>query len=196
MKILIRSLGLFIVLLTVLSCGGIGRVPGPFRDFSFRVDSVLLGEYLTLQDVKLRVPARWSAAEPEAMAAIQQAALRDTERFALAPIHVFHDSLGAVLVLSRFRHYTDSLVNFAGFARQYETEFRRSHSNPEAAVEWLTLSEIPAVQFYTSDSLRVQFMFLLSSDPPLNLAVSVPRRSWRDEVRSVESMLGTVRRIH
>lgn len=194
MLVNLRAGVLAIAFLALISCKGAGQAPGPFRELAFNVDSTKLGERLKYQGVECRLPRGWMAAEAEAMSAIRRASQQDTSLYALNPEHVFHDSLGAVLVLSTYRNFPERVTDFLTFGQNYGTGFRASRAGLENSEEWLKLGGVPAVQFYSADSLRVQFGFVLDADRPLHLAVSAPRAAWATEVHAIESVLGTIQK--
>ncbi len=183
-------------LLILLSCKGTGQPPGPFHDFTFNVDSTLLGESLGLSGMEIRLPRTMIEAPADAMTAIQAAAEQDTSGLAIVPERVFYDSLGGVLIFSHFRDHDRKSKDFVGFANRYSDALRARPNAGSPSLEWLTLGGIPALQVYTMDSLRVQFMYVLDVARPMHLAVSVPRGAWPQEVHAVESMLGTLRKSH
>jgi hypothetical protein len=73
--------------------------------------------------------------------------------------------------------------------------YRSAHPGLDVQEEWLLLGGIHAVQLLGMDTLRVQFKFLVESDPVVGLDYSVPHAAWEQEVRAVESSLGTIRRL-
>jgi hypothetical protein len=100
-----------------------------------------------------------------------------------------------VLIWSEFRHFETRPQDFLAFGRSVALRLR---SKPEAELpfqEWLMLGNVAAVQFYISDSSRVQFAYVLDAIRPLHLAVSVPHWAWQREVHAVESMLGSIHKV-
>ncbi len=190
----LRASVLAVVFLALISCKGAGQAPGPFRELAFNVDSTRLGERLRYQGVEFRLPQGWAAAGDEAMGAIRHALHQDTSTYAMNPEHVYHDSLGGVLVLSSYRNFPERASDFLTFGRDYGTDYRASRPGTDVSEEWLKLGGVPAVQFYSADSLRVQFGFVLDADRPLHLAVSAPRAAWATEVHAIESVLGTIQK--
>ena len=197
---------LIIALWAVVACKGTGQTPGPFQDLNFDVDSTRIGDTLTMSGIQVRLPIWMIAAPTDAMATIQDAAARDTTEYALTPECVFYDTIGAVLVFSHFQRHEHKPADFIAFARSY-AEKLRSKEPPAPQIgdlgekgelpsqEWLTLGGVPAVQYYTSDSTRIQFAYVVDTDRPLHIAISVPRAVWPEEVHNVESMLGTVKKV-
>ena len=186
---------LIIALWAVVACKGTGQTPGPFQDLNFDVDSTRIGDTLTMSGIQVRLPIWMIAAPTDAMATIQDAAARDTTEYALTPECVFYDTIGAVLVFSHFQRHEHKPADFIAFARSYAEQLRSEPTRELPSQEWLTLGGVPAVQYYTSDSTRIQFAYVVDTDRPLHIAISVPRAVWPEEVHNVESMLGTVKKV-
>jgi hypothetical protein len=176
-------------------CRGAAPAHGPYREFTFTVDSTWLGDGVMVAGLSLRVPLGWTAVDSAVMEVIRHTARLDSGVFSLEPQTVF---LGAdsnsLLVISTFRHAPDPSEGFTGWARRYVEAYREARPELAAQEEWLLLGGVHAVQLFAMDTLRVQFKFLIESEPAVGLDYSVPRSAWEGEARAVESSLGTIRK--
>jgi hypothetical protein len=175
-------------------CRGAAVSHGPFREFTFSVDSSRLGTEATIGKVSLRVPLGWEAADSSVLESIREAAGPDTGDFPVEPRAVFIGEGSSILIATSFRTKPEAAEGFSGWARRYVEAYRSARPGLDVQEEWLLLSGIHAVQLLAMDTLRVQFKFLIESDPVVGLDYSVPRAAWEQEVRAVESSLGTIRK--
>jgi hypothetical protein len=158
------------------------------------VDSARLGSEAVVDGVSLRVPLGWTAADSSVLQSVRQAVRLDTGDFPVEPRAVFVGAGPSVLVATTFRTKPEAAEGFTGWARRYVEAYRAARPSLDVQEEWLLLGGIHAVQLLAMDTLRVQFKFLIESDPVVGLDYSVPRAAWEQEVRAVESSLGTIRK--
>jgi hypothetical protein len=178
-----------------LSCRSSGQMPDLYQELTFSVDSTRLGETVAIGGMVFHAPRSWERIDSSTVSHIRQAVSGDTNQSGVALEGVFVNSTnGAVLVVTSFDRKTTEPEEFAKLAYRFAETFGGSTSKPGPREERLLLSDIPAVQLYATDSLRVQFKFLLDLKIPIGLDYSVPRVAWSQEVRSVESSLGSIRR--
>ena len=173
-------------------CRGEAPSHGPYREFAFSVDSARLGAQTVVDGVSLRVPLGWTAADSAVLQSVRQAVRLDTGSFPVEPQAVFVGAGPSVLVATTFRTKPGPSEGFTGWARRYVEAYRAARPGLDVQEEWLLLGGIHAVQLLAMDTLRVQFKFLIESDPVVGLDYSVPRAAWEGEVRAVESSLGTI----
>jgi len=175
-------------------CRGAAPSHGPYREFAFSVDSTRLGAETVVEGVSLRVPLGWAAADSSVLQSVRQAVRLDSGDFPVEPRAVFVGAGPSVLVAVTFRAKPGPAEGFTGWARRYVEAFRSVRPGLDVQEEWLLIGGIHAVQLLAMDTLRVQFKFLIESDPVVGLDYSVPRAAWEQEVRAVESSLGTIRK--
>jgi len=164
-------------------CRGAAPSHGPYREFAFSVDSARLGAEAAVEKVSLRVPLGWTAADSSVLQSVRQAVRLDTGDFPVEPRAVFVGAGASVLVATTFRTKPEAAE-----------AYRAARPSLDVQEEWLLLGGIHAVQLLAMDTLRVQFKFLIESEPVVGLDYSVPRAAWEQEVRAVESSLGTIRK--
>jgi len=170
-------------------------MPDLYQKLTFSVDSTRLGEAVAVGEIVFRVPRSWERLDSSTVSNIQKTAMGDTNRSGVTLEGVFvNDSDGAVLVLTSFSRKTTEEKEFTELAFRFAETFEGANHQDTPREERLLLGDIPTVQFYAADSLRVHFKFLLDVRAPIGLDYSVPRSAWPQEVRSVESSLGTIRR--
>lgn len=182
----------FVFVLAAAACRGAGEQPGPFREFTFTVDSLLLGDRITVREFSIQAPAGWISPDSGIIAAVRTAIERDTSRPGELEAVRINLQSGGVLVISKLPETANG--GFVPWARQRIERLRTAAAGRTIEEEWLLLNGIRAVQLYLADSSRVQFKFLLDSSPPTGLDFSVPSAAWEREVRSVESAIGSIRR--
>jgi len=175
-------------------CRGAAPSHGPYREFAFSVDSARLGAEAAVEKVSLRVPLGWTAADSSVLQSVRQAVRLDTGDFPVEPRAVFVGAGASVLLATTFRTKPEAAEGFTGWARRYVEAYRAARPSLDVQEEWLLLGGIHAVQLLAMDTLRVQFKFLIESEPVVGLDYSVPRAAWEQEVRAVESSLGTIRK--
>lgn len=175
-------------------CRGKSSWHGPFREYAFTIDSSRLGGQTEVAGVTFRVPRGWIVADAGIMEKVQEAARQDTSDFPVEPRGVYISQAGGVLVATTYNWKPAAAEGFTGWMRRYLKTYRSARPQVDIQEEWLLLGDLHAVQLMAMDTLRVQFKFLIESDPVVSLDYSVPRAAWEKEVRSVESSLGTVRK--
>jgi hypothetical protein len=181
--------------LLLVSCRGSGEAPSPYRQLTFTVDSSRLGEEVSVAGIAFQAPRGWERADSAAMVRIREAAAQDTGRFAVVPEAVFVNPISnALLFVVTFAGGATTTDGFTGWARRFVDVFSADKPQGTVREEWLLLGDCPAVQLLIQDSVRVQFKFLLDAKVPVGLDFSVPRSAWEEEVRAVESSLGTIRK--
>jgi hypothetical protein len=183
------------LVLVLIGCRKSEPAHGPFREFAFTVDSTRLGTQTGVAGITFRVPRGWMAADSSILARVRQIASDDTSEFSVDPQNVFIGSdIGGILIATTYRVKPAAAEGFTGWTHRYLKAYRAAHPEINLQEEWLLLSNAHAVQLMAMDTLRVQFKFLIESDPVVSLDFSVPRTAWEKEVRAVESSLGTIRK--
>ena len=184
-----------VAFLILAGCRGTRTAHGPYREFTFAIDSSRLGGQTEVAGISLRIPRGWVVADANVMDRVRQAAQQDTSDFPVEPQGVFiSPSVGGVLVATTYKSKPAVTEGFTGWTRRYLKIYRSAHPQLDIQEEWLLLGDLHAVQLMAMDTLRVQFKFLIESDPVVSLDYSVPRAAWEQEVRAVESSLGTIRK--
>lgn len=180
-------------IMAFFGCRGTQSSHGPYREFEFAVDSTRLGESVHIGDIVFRVPKGWVPADSSVMEQVRKAAHKDTSRFPAEPKNVFIDlTTGSVLLCTTFPNRPEAALGFTGWGRQYVDTYRGARTGMEIQEEWLLLGGVHAVQIMLMDTQRVQFKFLIESEPVVGLDFSVPRPAWQGQARTVESSLGTI----
>ncbi len=178
-----------------LSCRSSGQAPGPYQKLDFSVDSTRLGEAVAVGEMTLQAPRDWQRADSTLMSHIHQGMPGDTSRLGVSLEEAFVNAKnGAVLLVTSFANEDIQKEGFVDWARRFAENFYAANPYADTREEWLLLGDIPAVQLYAADSLRVQFKFLLDLKTPMGLDYSVPLGVWTEVAKSVESSLGTIRK--
>lgn len=192
---------LFLLILlspALISCSGSGKTPPPdpvFEALDFEIDSTRLGDVIEIGGLTLRAPLEWYPANESTMETMRRTVAQDTSRFRLAPRAVFIHPAGSILIASEFEKGTGTDYPFANWAIEVAEAYKSSRRESSISEAWLSISGIEALQLYAADSTTVHFKVLLRGEKPVSLDYTVPRRDWDSRVRSVESSLGTVRRL-
>jgi hypothetical protein len=174
-----------------VSCSGSSAPPGPYRAMQFSVDSARLGPAVELSQVALSLPVGWQPADSATTAMLKRALEQDTSRFRFVVSRAWLDLVGGSALIGR-QFAVDE--EFLPWARDLIAQLRQSNTTRDLREEWMLFSGIPGVQIYAADSARVQFVIVLDTHPRIGLDYMVPRGNWEQQVRSVESSLGTIRR--
>jgi len=179
----------------LISCRPSGRGEDLFRELEFRVDSTLLGEAVVLAGIGFCPPVAWGEADSTLMSAVRAGLERQAAGNPLPTLEraFLHEQTGAVLVVTSFAAAGDPPGRFPAWARSFVEEYRAASPKVPVEEDWLKIGGIPAVQLYAADSARVLFKYLLGGDRVIGLDYSVPRAAWAEEMRAVESSVGTVR---
>ncbi len=182
-----------LLVLVSLSCSQSGSPQNPFRPLEFNVDSTLLGTAIHAGGVGVRPPKNWSAADSQLVTLARNSLAADTTkfRFELVRLHV-DTSSGAMILLKQYQ--SSAGTPFMTWAREFVSLFRSSRTGIEIREEWMMVSDLPVVQLQMADSVRVYFSLVCAVDPPVGIDYVVPKPAWANEVRAVESSIGTISR--
>jgi hypothetical protein len=174
-----------------VSCSGSASNAGPYRAIEFSVDSSRLGPALTPGPVSVSVPVGWIPADSVTLEQIRSAAALDTSRFRFDLLSVNLDQVGgSAMFVKAFTTKSE----FLPWARDLVAQLRSTRPGQDIREEWLLFNGVPGVQIYSADSLRIQFAILLDTRPVIGVDYVVPREIWNQQVHSVESSLGTIRK--
>lgn len=180
----------------LISCRPSGRGEDLFRELEFRVDSSLIGEEIVLTGFGFCPPAGWNEADSALMSAVQKGLEQQAAGNPLPTLErvCLHGETGAVLVVTSFAETGDQPGGFPAWARSFVKGYRAASPKVPVEEDWLKIGGILAVQLYIADSARVLFKYLLAGDEVIGLDYSVPRGAWAEEMRAVESSVGTVKK--
>lgn len=194
MKSLAGALGIFICLFSVIclsSCSRPSQSPTPYTALEFRVDSTRQGERIDIDSLTLRAPLNWMKADSGMIAQVRAAAAQDSSRFRSKVLAVYLDSTnGSFLVTSK--HPASEARVFRDWGLAFVQNFTAAHPSWTVREDWILVNEIQTLQIFAADSIRVFFSFLIDRQPPLQLDYIVPSVAWEQQMRSVESSIGSL----
>ncbi len=190
---------LFPLLLLVAACSREKKHEGEgvFERLEFTVDSSKLGTKISVGGVALYAPKGWEAVDSSSMVQLVGIAARDTSEMRLRPEWAFKtEGGGPMLLVSRFPRATRLGPNFVPWAGEVAKVYREQR--PEARVEeqWMSVSGVEALQLYSQSAQLIHLKILLSAEGPGSLDYTVPATMWPNQVRSVESSLGSLRKVY
>ncbi len=158
------------------------------------MENGLLGPHVQIAALDLQVPAGWNSADSLTLATVRSSLAGDTSRFrfSVAGLHL-DPGTGSMLLLKGFN--SDGGKSFPEWAREYIASFRAARPGVDVRDEWMLVRDLPVVQLFASDSLRVHFSFLCDVPGIAGLDYVVPKSAWESQVRAVESSIGSARRM-
>lgn len=192
-------ISLALLLMALLGCRPGQKPPeqGVFEPLEFRVDSARLGDSLSIGGLHLSVPLHWFAVDSGTLAKLTNVALRDTSKLALQPFMAFkHEQGGPMLLVSKFPRAVALDAQFIPWAGEVTKVYREQRPDVLVQEQWMSLGGVEALQLYSRSAQLVHLKIILHGDEPVGLDYTVPLDRWEDEVHSVESSLGSIRKVY
>ncbi|MDD5089152.1 MAG: hypothetical protein PHI18_10205 [bacterium] len=191
------TLALLALIAGATACRNTESGENAFRELEFRVDSTRLGNPISRGGLVFCPPAGWEEADSAVMSAVRERLSDQTADDLLGELDLIyiHPTNGAVLIVTTLDTGTGGVGDFARWARRFVERYHAASPEVPVDEDWLRIGGVPAVQMYRADSARVLFKYLLLGDDLIGLDYSVPRTAWADELRAVESSVGTVRKV-
>lgn len=170
---------------------------GVFEELVFVVDSSKLGEAITVGGLHFNVPVQWMPVDSEIMGKLMGVAKRDSSELQLQPEFAFkHQEGGPMLLVSTFPKAVHLGSGFIPWAGEVASAYRRSRPDVVVQEQWMSLGGVEALQLYGQSGQLVHVKVILNSDQPVSLDYTVPVPIWPQQVRAVESSLGTLRKVY
>lgn len=188
-----------VVLAALIGCGPAQKPPeqGIFEPLEFRVDSLRLGDSLEVGGLSLSVPKSWVAVDSGTLAKLTNVAQRDTSKLALQPFMAYkHEQGGPMLLVSKFPRAVALGAQFIPWAGEVTKVYREQRPDVLVQEQWMSLGGVEALQLYSRSAQLVHLKIILHGDEPVGLDYTVPLDKWDDEVHSVESSLGSIRKVY
>lgn len=193
------SLVFIALLFAIAGCGTTQKRPEPgvFEELEFRVDSLRLGENAEVGGISLRVPKDWVLIDDETMTKLTDVAKRDTSQMALAPVKAYRRAGGGpMLLISKFPKAIDLGAGFIPWAGEVAKVYRVQRPDILVQEQWMSLGGVEALQLISRSPQLVHLKVILHADEPVSLDYTVPLNKWDEEVHSVESSLGSIRKVY
>ncbi len=195
------KIGSLVICLLVLlaACSKETKKPGEgaFEPLVLVVDSAKLGDLIEIGGVRLNAPADWVNLDSSAMQQLIGVAGRDTSAMQLRPEWAFkREGGGPMLLVSRFPKVLKLGARFIPWAGEVAKTYRDQRKDVVVQEHWMSVSGIEALQLYGQSAKLVHVKILLNADEPVSLDYTVPADMWPEEVRAVESSLGSLRKIY
>ncbi|MCB9369747.1 MAG: hypothetical protein H6507_11615 [Calditrichaeota bacterium] len=170
---------------------------GVFERLDFAVDSSLLGDDVTVGGVHLHAPADWLPVDTSVMRKLVDVAERDTTVMQLYPEQAFKpEDGGPMLLVSIFPKTVHLGTGFIPWAGEVAKSYREARPDVVVQEQWMSLSGVEALQLYAQSGQLVHVKILLNADQPVSLDYTVPAPIWPNQVRAVESSLGSLRKVY
>jgi hypothetical protein len=162
-----------------------------FREFRVKVDTTRLGAWFSAGPVALRVPRNWTAADSTE---------RDRVRHRLSP-----DSGSAVMLSLVLRNTrTGSLMavaagngaeaSFERWTTERRADFQALHRDGSISEARFKVSGMPLLQLFAAESGQVPFRLLPDAQPRTTIEFFIPQDALGEDLRTVESSMGTIRK--
>lgn len=187
------------VLLLVAACSKEKKTSGEgvFEPIEFVVDSAKLGELVEAGGLRLHAPAGWIALDSAGMQQLIGVASRDTSEMQLRPERAFKRvGGGPMLLVSRFPKAIKLGAGFIPWAGQVAKVYRDQRTDVVVQEQWMSVSGVEALQLYSQSGKLVHVKIILNASEPVSLDYTVPVDLWPEEVRAVESSLGSLRKVY
>lgn len=187
------------LLLTIAGCGPAQKPAeqGVFEELEFRVDSLRLGERTEVGGLSLSVPKDWLLVDDDTMTKLTDVAKRDTSQMALAPTQAFkREGGGPMLLISKFPRAIDLGRGFIPWAGEVAKVYREQRPDILVQEQWMSLGGVEALQLISRSPQLVHLKIILHADEPVSLDYTVPLNKWDEEVHSIESSLGSIRKVY
>lgn len=164
---------------------------------SFDVDTTRLGAPVQAADydVAFRPPAGWALLSSAELDSMSQAGAALSDTAALRPLYVFLDSTqGSVLSVGRLR--LDTTATFGEQMQQYGASLQQQFGDTLRQAQFMK-DDLYMAQFLAQPEGLVNFklVFEAPSDDVLQFDYVVPQSVYPQEVRSVESSIGSIRPV-
>ncbi len=187
-----------IVLISSCSTGKkVEQKEGVWEELEFTVDTTKLGDSARAGGIAFRVPKGWVPLEGDMFETLVSVAARDTSELGLAPVSAFRrEGGGPLLLVSTFSKAVDLGANFIPWAGEVARVYRSQRGEAKFSEAWLSLGGVEALQIMGISESLVHLKIILHADEPVSLDYTVPRATWADEARAVESSLGSIRKIY
>lgn len=170
---------------------------GVFEPLEFAVDSSKLGALIEVGGLRLHAPASWINLDSSAMQQLVGVASRDTSEMQLRPERAFkREGGGPMLLVSRFPKVVKLGAQFVPWAGEVAKVYRDQRKDVVVQEHWMSVSGVEALQLYAQSAKLVHVKILLNADEPISLDYTVPVDMWPEEVRAVESSLGSLRKVY
>ncbi|MBL0061774.1 MAG: hypothetical protein IPP40_09925 [bacterium] len=170
---------------------------GVFNPLELAVDSAKLGELIEVGGLRLQAPAGWINLDSSAMQQLIGVASRDTSEMQLRPERAFkREGGGPMLLVSRFPKVVKLGPRFVPWAGEVAKVYRDQRKDVVVQEQWMSISGVEALQLYGQSAKLVHVKILLNADEPVSLDYTVPADMWPEEVRAVESSLGSLRKVY
>lgn len=168
-----------------------------FEKLEFIVDSSKLGEIVEAGGLRLHAPAGWLAVEDDVMGQISGVAKRDTSMMQLEPRFAFkREGGGPMLLVSKFPRAMRLGAGFIPWAGEVAKAYREQRTDAVVQEQWMSVAGVEALQLYAQSGKLVHVKIILNSSEPVSLDYTVPATEWPEEVRAVESSLGSLRKVY
>lgn len=191
---------IFLALLFAIAACGPAQKPaeqGVFEELEFRVDSLRLGASTEIGGIKFSVPKDWLLVDDDTMKKLTDVAKRDTSEMALAPVQAYkREGGGPMLLVSKFPRSIDLGARFIPWAGEVAKVYREQRPDILVQEQWMSLGGVEALQLVSRSPQLVHLKVILHADEPVSLDYTVPLNKWDDEVHSVESSLGSLRKVY
>jgi hypothetical protein len=193
-----RLVWLFVMCVPMLfmSCKGSSPKLVKRQELKFTVDSTKLGDEVTFGGIAFRIPKGWLPADSTMLFTLKKVAGGEFGRFQIVPQAVFQDpATGAFVKVSLFAKQMAAGQTFVNWGRQYVDEFHSTHRKISMSEDWIGLSGMPAVLLSFGDTQTAQLKLAVEGPPPSELSFSIPTDSYIIQKRSIESSIGSVRKL-
>ena len=145
----------------------------------------------------MSVPKHWLAVDSGTLAKLSSVAQRDTSKLALQPFMAYkHEQGGPMLLVSKFPRAVALDAQFIPWAGEVTRVYREQRPDVLVQEQWMSLSGVEALQLYSRSPQLVHLKIILHADEPVGLDFTVPLDKWEDEVHSIESSLGSIRKVY
>lgn len=164
---------------------------------SFDVDTTRLGAPVqaAAYDIAFRPPAGWAPLSSAELDSMSHAGTALSDTAALRPLYVFLDATqGSVLSVGRLR--LDTTATFGEQMKQYGASLNQQFGDTLRQAQFMK-DELYMAQFLAQPEGLVNFklVFEAPSEGLLQFDYVVPQSVYPQEVRSVESSIGSIRPV-
>ena len=199
MRIRIFFTFFFLILVILISCHK--EPPAESRkEMIFQVDSTLIADCRVLDDIGLSFhpPEGWALLTGDAMEAVREQTREDDPSvpFSVVPEIIFNDeSSMSILSVSRIV-MKDDIPGSKEFKNRYHDFIQRLEKSAHIQEDTFLMNGIPVTQYLIQDEFKVVFKFLLKNigDNWVQFDYIVLRDTYSDEVKAIESSVGSIRR--
>lgn len=101
-----------------------------------------------------------------------------------------------MLLVSRFPKAAKLGPNFVPWAGEVAKVYREQRPESRVEEQWMSVSGVEALQLYSQSAQLIHLKILLNADEPVSLDYTVPAATWPNLARSVESSLGSLRKVY